>query len=85
MGNESYPISVSLKFPQDSDVENREADKFLVSLVLTVSGVGLFCLGESASLLLKLKRDNTKKVKTVSSPQRPCPNNVEKQNGSVKP
>jgi hypothetical protein len=85
MGNESYPISVSLKFPQDSDVENREADKFLVSLVITVSGVVLFCFGVSASLLLKLKRDSTKKVKTVSSPQRPRPNNVEKQNGSVKP
>ena len=45
MGNESYPIPVSLKFPRDGDVVYREEDKFLVSLVLTISGVVLFCLG----------------------------------------
>lgn len=84
MGNESYPISVSLKFPHDGDVVNREADKFLVSLVLTVSGFVLFCLGLSTSLFLKHKRNNAKKVKTVSSKQRPSTNKIEKQTGSVK-
>ena len=69
MGNESYPIPVSLKFPRDGDVVYREADKFLVSLVLTISGVVLFCLGLSTSLFLKHKRDSTKKVKTVRSEQ----------------
>ena len=54
MGNESYPIPVSLKFP--GDVVNREADKFLVSVILTVSGVVLFCLGLGISLFLKHKK-----------------------------
>ena len=70
MGNESYPIPVSLKFPRDGGVVYREADKFLVSLILTISGLVLFCLGLSTSLFLKHKRDSTKKVKTVSSEQR---------------
>jgi hypothetical protein len=85
LGNESYPISVSLKFPQDGDVVNREADKFLVSLILTVSGLVLFCLGLSASLFLKHKRDSTKKSKIVSSEQRLSSISVEKQIGSIKP
>jgi hypothetical protein len=84
LGNESYPISVALKFSRDGDVVNREADKFLVSLVLTVSGFVLFCLGLSTSLLLKHKRNNAKKVKTVSSKQRPNSYNIENQMGSVK-
>jgi hypothetical protein len=84
MGNESYPIPVSLKFPRDSDVVNREADKFLVSLILTISGAVLFCLGLSSSLFLKHKKDNAKKVKTVSSEQGPSSNSVERQIGSEK-
>ena len=79
MGNESYPIPVSLKFPRDGDVVYREADKFLVSLILTVSGLVLFCLGLSTSLFLKHKRDSTKKVKTVSSEQRLSSKRIEKQ------
>jgi hypothetical protein len=82
MGNESYPISVSIKFPPDSNVENRESDKFLVSLILTVSGFVLFCLGLSTSQFYKHKRNTAKKV---SPQQRPSPNNVKKQNGSKKP
>ena len=85
MGNESYPISVSLKFSRDGDVVNREADKFLVSIILTVSGLVLFCLGLSASLFLKLKRGSAKKVKTVSSEQGLSSKSIEKQIGSVKP
>ncbi|XHH08134.1 MAG: hypothetical protein ACFCUE_11240 [Candidatus Bathyarchaeia archaeon] len=80
-GNESYPLSVSIKFPQDSDVENRESDKFLVSLVLTVSGFVLFCLGLSTSLFLKLKTSNTKIIKTVRSEQRLSSKSIGKQIG----
>ncbi|MFA5571792.1 MAG: hypothetical protein GX799_07060 [Crenarchaeota archaeon] len=56
IGNESYPIPVSLKFPSGEDVVNREADKFFVSVILTVSGVVLFCLGLGISLFLKHKK-----------------------------
>jgi len=63
LGNESYPITLSLNFPRDGGVVYREADKFLVSLILTISGVVLFCLGLITSLFLKHKRDSTKKSK----------------------
>jgi hypothetical protein len=55
LGDETVPIPISVKFPKDSGVVNREADKFFVSIVLTVSGVALFCLGLSTSLILKHK------------------------------
>ncbi|MGD6810474.1 MAG: hypothetical protein ACQCN3_12315 [Candidatus Bathyarchaeia archaeon] len=86
MGNESYPISASLKFSRDGNVVNREADKFLVSLILTVSGVVLFCLGLSTSLFLKLKKDSAiaKKVKVAGSEQQLSSKGIEKQ-GSIKP
>jgi hypothetical protein len=83
-GNESYPIPVSLKFPRDSAVENRETDKFIVSLILTVSGLVLFCLGLSTSLFLKHKRNSAKKVKTFSPEQR-LRKNTEKQIGRKNP
>jgi hypothetical protein len=56
MADESYSIPFSLKFPQNGDVVNREADKFLVGIILTASGVLLFCLGLSLSVLLKHKK-----------------------------
>jgi hypothetical protein len=83
LGNESYPISVSLKFSRDGDVEHREADKFLVSLILTVSGFVLFCLGLGTSLFLKHK-EKYKKVKTANSDQRSSAKSI-KQIGSEKP
>jgi hypothetical protein len=85
MGNESYPIPVSLKFPEDSDVVNRQADKFLVSQILTVSGLVLFCLGLGTSLFLKLKRNSAKKLKATGSEQRLGHKNVTKHIGSLKP
>jgi len=83
MGNESSPISASLKFSRDGAVENREADKFLVSLILTVSGFVLFCLGLGTSLFLNHKEKH-KKVKTATSDQRSSSKSI-KQIGSVKP
>ncbi|MCL2173131.1 MAG: hypothetical protein FWB84_05775 [Candidatus Bathyarchaeota archaeon] len=64
MGDERSPIPVALEFPRDSDVVNREADKFFVSLILTVSGAALFCLGLSISLISKYKRVDVKTVDT---------------------
>ena len=67
IGNESYPIPVSLKFPSGEDVVNREADKFFVSVILTVSGVVLFCLGLGISLFLKHKKKILEKAPMNSS------------------
>jgi hypothetical protein len=53
MGNEQSAIPVGLNFPREGNVVNREADKFLVSLLLTVSGLVLFCLGLGMSLFSK--------------------------------
>ncbi|MDR0460860.1 MAG: hypothetical protein LBH62_05435 [Nitrososphaerota archaeon] len=53
LGNETVPIPVSVKFPPDVGVVYREADKFLVSIILTVSGVALFCIGLTTTLLTK--------------------------------
>jgi hypothetical protein len=43
MSAERYPIPVGFEFPRNGDVVNREADKFLVSIILMVSGVVLLC------------------------------------------
>jgi hypothetical protein len=58
--HEDNPIPVAVEFPKDTGVVYREADKFLVSVILTVSGVVLFCLGLGMSLFLKHK-DGAKK------------------------
>jgi hypothetical protein len=47
---------VGLNFPYEGGVTYREADKFFVSLILTVSGAVLFCVGFSVSLILKYKK-----------------------------
>jgi hypothetical protein len=55
MSNEDNSIPVAVEFPKDTGVVYREADKFLVSVILTVSGVALFCLGLSTTLITKQK------------------------------
>jgi hypothetical protein len=62
MADESYSIPVSLKFPRDGDVVNREADKFIVSIILTASGLALFCLGLTTTLFVKHKKTGAKTV-----------------------
>ncbi len=81
MSDEDNSIPVAVEFPKDTGVVYREADKFLVSVILTISGGVLFCLGLSTSLFFKLKRDNTKKVKTVNSEQESSSKNITKQIG----
>lgn len=56
LSDEDYPIPVAVEFPQDTGVVYREADKFLVSVILTISGVGLFCLGLITSLFTQKKK-----------------------------
>jgi hypothetical protein len=62
MADESYSIPVSLKFPRNGDVVNREADKFIVSIILTASGLALFCLGLTTTLFVKHKKTGAKTV-----------------------
>jgi hypothetical protein len=56
LGNETGPIPVSVKFPPNSGVVYREADKFLVSIILTASGAALLCIGLSTTLITKHKK-----------------------------
>ncbi|MDR2202916.1 MAG: hypothetical protein LBE76_01145 [Nitrososphaerota archaeon] len=56
LGDETVPIPVAAEFPRDNGVVNREADKFLVSIILTVSGTAILCIGLSATLLIKPKK-----------------------------
>lgn len=67
MSDEEYSIPVAVEFPKDASVVYREADKFLVSVILTVSGVVLFCLGLGMSLLLKHKKKILEKAPMNSS------------------
>jgi len=62
MGDENAPIPISVKFPKDAGVVNREADKFLVSIILTAIGAVIFCLGLFVSLILKHKKVGAKIV-----------------------
>jgi len=64
MADESYPIPLSLKFPRDGSVVNREADKFFVSTILLISGAILLCLGLSLSLIIKHKKISANTVGT---------------------
>jgi len=61
MGDERSPIPISIKFPLGRDVVNIEADKFLVSIILTASGSVLFCFGLGVSLVLKHKKSSFSK------------------------
>ena len=45
IGDEESNIPIGINFPRDNNVVNRENDKFLISIILTVSGLVLFCLG----------------------------------------
>ncbi|MCL2135774.1 MAG: hypothetical protein FWH37_09585 [Candidatus Bathyarchaeota archaeon] len=62
MADESYSIPLSLKFPRNGDVVNREADKFIVSIILTASGLTLFCLGLATTLFVNHKKTGAKTV-----------------------
>ncbi|MDR2204151.1 MAG: hypothetical protein LBE76_07675 [Nitrososphaerota archaeon] len=62
MGDERSGIPIGLSFPQDDGVTHREADKFLVSIILTASGAVFFCLGLSISVILKHKKELQKIV-----------------------
>ncbi|XHH07601.1 MAG: hypothetical protein ACFCUE_08425 [Candidatus Bathyarchaeia archaeon] len=64
MSDEDNPIPVAVEYPKDTGVVYREADKFLVSVILTVSGVALFCLGLSTTLIAKQKN----KTKLIPHP-----------------
>lgn len=64
MSEEEYSIPVAVEFPQDTGVVYREADKFLVSLILTVSGVVLFCLGLITSLFLHKRKSIAKQIRS---------------------
>lgn len=55
LGNETVPIPVSVNFPPDVGVVYREADKFLVSIILTTSGAVLLCIGLATTLISKHK------------------------------
>jgi uncharacterized membrane protein len=55
LSEEENSIPVAVEFPQDTGVVYREADKFLVSIILTISGVAFFCLGLSTTLITKQK------------------------------
>jgi len=67
MGEESYPIPISVKFPRNGDVVNREADKFFVSTILLISGVTLLCLGLSLSLIIKHRKISANIVGTFTA------------------
>ncbi|MDR0460291.1 MAG: hypothetical protein LBH62_02470 [Nitrososphaerota archaeon] len=62
LGNETVPIPVSVNFPLDAGVVYREADKFLVSIILTASGATLLCIGLTTTLITKRKKTDTKIV-----------------------
>jgi uncharacterized membrane protein len=64
MGDEEYSIPVAVEFPKDASIVYREADKFLVSLILTVSGVVLLCLGLITSLFLRKRKKLAKQIRT---------------------
>ncbi|MCL2173290.1 MAG: hypothetical protein FWB84_06615 [Candidatus Bathyarchaeota archaeon] len=55
LGNATVPIPVSVKFPPNAGVVYREADKFLVSILLTTSGVAFLCIGLVTTLITKHK------------------------------
>jgi len=56
MGDETIPIPIGVQFSHDGNVVYREADKFLVGIILTVSGTVLFCLSLSTYLIAKHKK-----------------------------
>jgi len=58
LSDETIPIPVSVDFPRDTGIVYREADKFLVSIILTASGIALFCIGLIATLITKHKKTN---------------------------
>ena len=59
IGDNKSAIPIGLNFPKDGDAMYREADKFLVSSIFTISGVVLFCLGLINSMILKHKKAET--------------------------
>ncbi|MDR2203642.1 MAG: hypothetical protein LBE76_05025 [Nitrososphaerota archaeon] len=65
LGNETVPIPVSIKFPPETGVVYREADKFFVSIILTASGTVLLCIGLATTLLTKHKKTTNKSVADV--------------------
>ena len=64
MSDEEYSIPVAVEFPKDASIVYREADKFLVSLILTVSGVVLLCLELITSLFLRKRKKLAKQIRT---------------------
>ncbi|NLE06138.1 MAG: hypothetical protein GX638_15230 [Crenarchaeota archaeon] len=65
LDNQSYPMSISLKFPKDSGIENIPADRVLFSSILTTCGVIVFCIGLSSTLIMKRKKCPGKKTAKI--------------------
>ncbi|MDR2699377.1 MAG: hypothetical protein LBC12_00910 [Nitrososphaerota archaeon] len=63
--DKSSAIPIGVEFIEEDGVTHREADKFLVGTILTVSGVVLSFLGLGISLIAKHKKTD---VKTVALP-----------------
>jgi hypothetical protein len=64
LSEEDNPIPVAVEYPKDTGAVYREADKFLVSVILTVSGMALFCLGLITSLFLRKRQSNAKQIRS---------------------
>ena len=64
LSDEDNSIPIAVEFPKDAGVVYREADKFLVSVILTVSGVVLFCLGLITSLFLRKRKSIAKQIRS---------------------
>jgi hypothetical protein len=56
LADEPAPLPVDIEFPRDGNVVYREADKFLVSIILTVTGMLFLCVSLCVSLILKYRR-----------------------------
>jgi hypothetical protein len=64
LSEEDTSIPVDVEYPKDTGVVYRETDKFLVSIILTISGAVLFCLGLISSLFLHKRKSNAKQSRS---------------------
>ena len=64
LGVEECSIPVGVEFSKGVGVVYREVDKFFVSVILTVSGVVLLCLGLISSLFLRKRKKLAKQIRT---------------------